>query len=542
MYLIGQNISIHYLCYNFRTSTPMKLPNKKELLKQSFFDLKDDFEELAFLSKSTLSHLEKFEKELKAAKKHIRKQTFDLVVKRVKQTQNIFRNYLEKLHKLQKQAENNKKYSFASLKYLQENKNKYFDLVRTCQNMIGSLITSTDWQSPSFSFSLSSQAGRQTGKVTANINDYKRDGRLDNEEFEKLFRREYLDSPLKFLVPVFVTNSGMAAFTTILNFLIMEKKIKGKVLMGKSCYFEYKQLILKSLNPNVIEIAESQTEKIIETIKKERPSVIFLDSLSNVKEILIPDLKTIIQFLIKDWREETCLVIDNTCLATTFQPLKMILGKTRKINLMVFESLNKYYQFGLDRVIGGIIIAYGKDCGKIIDYREHLGTTITDNSLYSLPIPNRKMLEKRLARLDRNATLLSSYLEEYINKKKNCVVQKIIYPALKSHPCYNWTSDMPFHGSYFTIDFKNKYQKVSFYKKFIEVVLRKAKKMKVNLIGGTSFGLNTTRIYLTATRTHYGEPFVRVSLGTENLIEIKKLKQVFIAAIEKTSRFLLFTY
>ena len=64
-------------------------------------------------------------------------------------------------------------------------------------------------------------------------------------------------------------------------------------------------------------------------------------------------------------------------------------------------------------------------------------------------------------------------------------------------------------------------------------VIEEAKKRDLDLVSGTSFGFNVTRIYLTA--MHADEiikPFVRVSVGTETCDEIERLAQAFEAAMK----------
>lgn len=199
---------------------------------------------------------------------------------------------------------------------------------------------------------------------------------------------------------------------------------------------------------------------------------------------------------------------------------------------MVFESLNKYHQFGLDRVTAGIIWMWGAGFGTFNFARVHSGTNIVDSSCYALPKPNATFLKKRLQRLDRNATFLASEMEQQLNAHSSKKIESIIYPSLESHPSFSWSKNYFFHGSYFVVQFHKNYQKVSEYRKFIAVVLNTAKKQKVFITAGTSFGFNTTRIYLTARNTKFGTPFVRVSVGTENRLELENLKNVFIKAIQ----------
>src|SRR3989338_8129161 len=85
-----------------------------------------------------------------------------------------------------------------------------------------SLMIASDWQSPSYDFSLYSQAGRQTGKITGTVNDYKRDVHLDERAYEKEYIRQYIDARFKFRLSAFLVASGQAAFQTILTYLQSE--------------------------------------------------------------------------------------------------------------------------------------------------------------------------------------------------------------------------------------------------------------------------------------------------------------------------------
>ncbi|MDP3793488.1 MAG: hypothetical protein Q8R07_01920, partial [Candidatus Uhrbacteria bacterium] len=81
--------------------------------------------------------------------------------------------------------------------------------------------------------------------------------------------------------------------------------------------------------------------------------------------------------------------------------------------------------------------------------------------------------------------------------------------------------------------FKPKFRRVGIYQKFLEKIMQRAKQEKVGLIAGTSFGLDVTRIYLTALHaSRDAEPFIRISLGTETLWELEQLKRVFLHVME----------
>ncbi len=507
-----------------------------EILSLSFQDLKDDFEELEAIVLHILDNLQNFYSLAESLKKYLRAETLITAVGNVRYLEKRFTKLSEKIAEIKSYLKK-KKPTLESVEKIQEAKDRYFEQIRIQLTIVASVITSLDWQSPSFSHSTYSMAGRYTGKIIGTINDYKRDGRLDNKILEKWYLTQYIDARFKFNIHVYATNSGMAAFSTILNFLIMEGKAKNTILIGNNIYHENKKLITKYFTNRLITANEFDTKKIIESIKLKQPNVVFLDSLCNTRQIPVPELDKIINFLNHKYSRDIYLVIDNTCLSTTFQPFKMLNWKNRKLRLIVFESLLKYLQFGMDRVNAGIIAAYGKDTEKIMDYREHLGTNIADVSVYAIPQISRKIYEARLKRLSRNAYLLSSFLQEYVTQNKTPIKQ-IIYPMLENHPSYNWVIKMPFGGSFFNLDFLK--PNISMYKKTIDLVVKNAAKNGVNISGGTSFGFNSSRVYLTALRIGNTEPFVRISVGTETQLQIIKLKEVFIKTINELSRFKLF--
>jgi len=215
------------------------------------------------------------------------------------------------------------------------------------------------------------------------------------------------------------------------------------------------------------------------------------------------------------------------------QPLKHVFGKRSPVRLIVFESLNKYHQFGMDRVTAGLIWCYGVGT-KLSDYRERLGTNILDSVVMSLPSPNRKLLHRKLLKHSRNASIVASCLQSWINLHPEGPFASISYPGLTNHPSYDWAKDMIFHGSFLAIELKKQYQTIPTYQRFIKSVITIAKKKQIQIVAGTSFGLDTTRVYLTALRSVPTKPFIRVAVGTENRVAIGKIADLF---IEVFSRF-----
>lgn len=478
---------------------------KQELTYQSFTDLYYDFTELEHIANSYLDYLQNAIKKIGRHKTILPKKSTETILSLQKEWIGKISHFLKEIEKLKRQALS-KSTDLRLLLKLEQAKDESYYFLRSLSGIIGSLITAIDWQSPGANYSLISEAGSQTGRISATINDYKRDWHLDAEYYEKAYLKEYIDDPLKFRLRALMTNSGMSAFATILNFLQMNQIIINPVLLGQNSYFQYKQILIESLREKVTAVDELKTEHIINTIQKIKPSAIFLDSLCNSKYIPVPDLPRIIDFLKKEYRQKIYLVIDNTCLSINFQPFKL-LGLNRNVHLIVFESLMKYIHLGLDRATGGIIIASGTDKGKLFECRKNLGTNISDSSVYIFPKPSRLILTKRFLRHQRNATILSSELQKYLG---------VIYPD---------------KGSFFNLIFPEKYDNPKNYNRFINTAVSNAKKYGFQLVNGTTFGLNHTRIYLTSYWSKYGVPFLRISTGTEDLRQLEILKKILIETV-----------
>ena len=67
----------------------------------------------------------------------------------------------------------------------------------------------------------------------------------------------------------------------------------------------------------------------------------------------------------------------------------------------------------------------------------------------------------------------------------------------------------------------------------VEVAVAEAARRQIGLVAGSSFGFDTTRIYLTAAHAELGTPFVRIAAGTEHRLELEPLADALAAAIDR---------
>ncbi|OGG08276.1 hypothetical protein A2777_06155 [Candidatus Gottesmanbacteria bacterium RIFCSPHIGHO2_01_FULL_40_15] len=497
---------------------------KTHLLPEAISELRDDIYELKFLYWKYRERLTLAGREINRAEKFIDRTVYAVAKTDLEHFINLYGEHISNLNKILKNAER-KKASPEIYEELLKTKNGTNRLLRSQAAVSSAVIIQTDWQSPSFNYSLVSQAGRQTGKVSGTFNDYKRDVHLDEKEYEELFLKEYIDAGYKFLLKSFLTNSGQAAFQTILTYLTCEKKTSGRILIGESSYFQYKQILVKTFGDKLITVAETNTHEIIDKIITYSPSVVFFDSLCNSADLPVPDLRTLIEYIYKNIKKDIYIIIDNSCMAFGFQPF-LLRRSNRNVHMMSFESLNKFYQFGLDRVTAGIIICENRDAGGIFEYRKHAGTNITDSSVFAMATPSRKLLQKRLFRHNRNALYLSKGISESVSGKQKSIIDDVLYPQLKGHPAYTFMKNAIFGGTFFNIGFKKRYDNPKYMKLAVDSIIKEAKIAGVDIVAGTSFGLNTTRIYLTSLWSKFGKPFFRISAGTEDIIQAERIKKV----------------
>ena len=344
------------------------------------------------------------------------------------------------------------------------------DLLRTEQALTAALLCAADWQSPTFGHAGLPAAGRQAGSVRAHFDDYKRDRHPDADAYERAYVRAYVDHPAGLELRALLTSCGMAALTTVLAAL----ELDGPVLAGAGLYHESKLLLARAV-PDVRYVDEAELPAAVAAA---RPAAVFVDSPVRPTSAALGDA----------W-----LVVDRTALSVTCQPFALVPSE----RVIVFESLLKYAQLGMDRANAGVIVAAAGVAARLDGYREHLGTNISDTAVHALPPPDRVVLERRLARIWRNAAILAERLQE--------------------------RGRTPFlHGGTLSLGADPA---------LVDAAVAAARRRGVELHAGSSFGFDTTRIYLTAATAEFGEPFVRVAAGTEHRLEIEAVADALCEAV-----------
>jgi cystathionine beta-lyase/cystathionine gamma-synthase len=487
-----------------------------QALECALADLDADLGELSFLCTAAEERLGRLEAAVTRACPH--RPTRELLGRAVASTRRRYRALGGRLWALRNEARHAPR-SRSLVERITAERAALADRLRVEQALLAGLVAAPDWQSPSFLHSVAPAAGRQTGQIRAHWNDYKRDRHMDAEDYERRYVEEMIDGPAG--SRALLTGCGMAAFTTILGWLVGEGKLSGPVLAGRGVYHETRLLLEGMLPGRVSFVDEADTSAVVRAIGSSRPSAVFLDSLSNTRSMPAPDIRAVIDVL---RGTDTYLVLDNTCLSVGCQPFALARGSVR---LVVFESLLKYAQLGLDRAGAGVIVADWADSESLDDYREHLGTNIPDVSVHALPPPDRGVLERRLARLQRNAVHLAEGLEE-----RAPAGVSIVYPGFGAHRLPGAAARLRFRGGCLSVLFGECEPGLERQHRLVCEAVAGATRRGIRLLAGSSFGFDTTRIYLTAARAEYGTPFVRIAAGTEHRLELDALTDVLATAIE----------
>ena len=108
---------------------------------------------------------------------------------------------------------------------------------------------------------------------------------------------------------------------------------------------------------------------------------------------------------------------------------------------------------------------------------------------------------------------------------------EIVYPGLACPASVAAASGRVFSGGCLSIVFDGHDPDLRHEHRLVELAVAEATARGVALLGGSSFGFNTSRIYLTAARAECGEPFVRVAAGTEHSVEVESLADALVAAV-----------
>ncbi len=406
---------------------------------------------------------------------------------------------------------------------LQSGRHQYHSVkaaIRVAYRQKGVLLCASDWQSPIYGYSHSSFS--LTNHLSQGIKehslDYKRDGHLDAKIYEENFIEEYTSHLGSSKATAYLTNCGMAAFTTVLHWVASE--FASSAMAVEPMYFENIHLA-KNFFPALIQAKPSCTQELLEQLNEHKPSVVIVDTVTNCGEVMSHDFQAVLQWAKTEVNRQIALIIDTTCLPSLFLPANLFSDMPDNISIFLVESLAKYHQFGMDLVTGGVVIAHTSKENHLSfrKTRARLGTNIVDGSVGSLPRPSFEMLSKRLKRHSRNASLLAECIQ-YNIQEYGGVINSVSWldKTIDNTPEFN--------GSCLTLRFDERFRSIDNHLEFENRIIEMAREAKLLVALSTSFGFDITRLAITAPATLFEAPFMRVSIGTESANEIKLLTEI----------------
>lgn len=396
--------------------------------------------------------------------------------------------------------------------------------LRVAYQQAGTLLCAGDWQSPAYAGSFPVGKNRLSEGIEEHRLDYKRDGHLDASAYEQAFVEQYgshLGSPR---LRGFLTNCGMAAYSTVLHWLTGELDTDGVVAAVEPMYFENIHLA-QAFRRDVVRIGARSADELRSSLRLHRPTIVLCDAVTNCGEVMSHDVEEVLHWAAEETDRDVFVVLDTTCLPLPVLPRRLLESLPGHVSVFLVESLAKYHQFGMDAVCGGIVVAHASD--HLLDSfhktRARLGTNIADLSVGSLPRPRRKVLLRRLRRHSRNTRLLADGLA-HDARVLGGAIETISW--LRAGACSAWW----FRGSLLSVGLREPFRSVACYREFEHAVVELARERDLPVALRTSFGFDVSRLYVTAPATPFEPPFLRISVGTETIAQVAALREVVTAA------------
>lgn len=413
----------------------------------------------------------------------------------------------------------------------------YYDIHRYLLSCFATISSSLDWQSVSYDSSKRVQVFLHNEFDYKGILGYKRVHYPAIINFEKYFIDEYIDNANSELQLVcLMTNSGQGAFVTlkemICNMLLTHS---AKILLSNSSYYETKILVTEQKSHKHVFFETDNEDAIIQQILSEEPDILMIEPYYCNENIVLMD----IPFMLKQinslsLKKNLYIIIDASMMSGAVQPYKTVLTN-EKVEVFLIESMIKYRQFGMDKVNAGFIISNKKYLRHLITARASVGSILNCVELNMLPIMNREQYDVRMNTIYRNAKFISSALQDYISNNQYCLVKCIEYPGLEIHADFKKSRIYEYLNGILNIKFdKDYYKNIATMLYWISETLKSAKENNITISHGTSFGFNNTRLSVAdSSGGSFSQPFIRISVGRENLKDIYILVNTIKHSIEK---------
>ena len=360
------------------------MPTEEDIIRATLKDLTEDLESIANAAYA----------EAVRVRKAYKSDTKDDIVS--KTAQDVIVLYETLAHNARNELEASAHWSEEDISRLVAMKNHCAISMREVANLAGAAMTARSWQAPGTGVDMAMKA-RILTFFDENPNNYKRGGFSESTDYERRFAKEYIDGSM---IPpqVHLTSSGMSACLTALVHLKSKKRPRNKphhVLVGASTYFENLWLLQQLFQGEITSVDEADEERILSLVKEMQPSILLFDTVTYSSSLIVPNWGTLVKKLSHALTGPSTLILDNSYMGAGYQPLADMPWSVTGMDLIVVESLNKFYEFGTDRVSGGVIWTTRNIDGSIQVARNHCGTMLAEASVAALPLPSRARFGSR---------------------------------------------------------------------------------------------------------------------------------------------------
>lgn len=308
-----------------------------------------------------------------------------------------------------------------------------------------------------------------------------------------------------------MTSSGMSAIYLVCCALL---KPNDLIIAPYDCYggtYRLFKVLHEKKMLQVKFIDQNNTQKMLETLKYNKPKIIFIETPSN------PMLRIIDINAICSIKKDILCVVDNTFMSPILQN-PLILGAD-----LVIHSCSKYLN-GHSDVIAGVVISKNTYISEQLNWWANtLGITGSAFDSYQL-LRGIRTLSLRIHQQQNNTKHIVNFC------KKQTQIKKIYYPGLSNHPGHEIACQQQNgFGSIFSFELKGT-------EKILDKFLKSLKLFTL----AESFGGVESLISHPYTMTHAAVPenikkqaginnmLLRISIGLENKDDlIADLKQAF---------------
>ncbi len=406
--------------------------------------------------------------------------------------------------------------------------------IRNAYRQKGTALCLGDWQSPIYDATYEAGENRLVSGIREHVLDYKRDGHLDAIAYEKEYVEEYLSHLGCKNLKAYLSNSGMGSFSTAIQWIAHESNIASNVraMAVMPMYFENIHLARGYFQDLIQVDMSAQGVNLLASLRLNKPNLVICDNVTNCGEVMYHDVDTILKWAKEETAEPVTLLIDTTCLPVFLMPYGWLADLPEHVSVIMIESLAKYHQFGMDTVTGGIMMAQMSEAShsSFAKARARFGANISDSSVGALPQPNYSRMERRMKRHARNTRIVARALQS-ISQNQKGIVHSVSWLDEALSPDSIAVNLPWFTGTCLTVRMKEGYKSIPQYREFEYKVMEKAREYGLPIALSTSFGFDTTRLYVTAPATKFEPPFLRISVGTETSSQIA----TFVSILEEVN-------